>query len=179
MASHVQTIRKITIPPQTEVALLCHLMLHSHAPKGLIKILNDQVVLANSSNQPGAKGDVIVRCINPINQPLELAAELTIEAFTSIDQQDITEDGGRRVGSERRTSATAKVPDHLEAMFQKACQNGVSKEQARRLAELLDRYQAVFSRNDQDVEKTDLIKHSIPVQKGTYPIRQSGNSLTC
>ena len=28
--------------------------------------------------------------INPTNQPLELAAGLTIRTFTSIDQQDIT-----------------------------------------------------------------------------------------
>ena len=55
------------------------------------------------------------------------------------------------------------VPEHLEAMLQKACQDGVSKEQARHLAELLDRYQAVFSRNDQYVRNTDLVKHSIPV----------------
>ena len=69
------------------------------------------------------------------------------------------------------------VPEHLEAMLQKACQDGVSKEQARRLSELLDRYQAVFSQNDQDVGKTDLVKHSIPVQEGTRPIRQPPHSL--
>ena len=74
--------------------------------------------------------------------------------------------------SERRTSATAKVPEHLEAMLQKACQDGVNKKQARRLSELLDRYQAEFSQNDQDVGKTDLVKHSIPVQEGTRLIRQ-------
>ena len=56
-------------------------------------------------------------------------------------------------------------------MFQKASQDGVSKEQVRHLAELLDRYQAVFSRNDQVVVKTDMVKHSIPVQEETRPIR--------
>ena len=65
-------------------------------------------------------------------------------------------------------------PEHLEAMFQKACQDGVSKGQARRLAELLD--QAVFSWSDQDVGKTDLVKHSIEVQEGTLPVSQCPSS---
>ena len=103
MASSVQTIKKTTIPPQIEVALFCHLTSHNHAPEGLIESLSDKVVLANSINQPGAKGDMIERCINSTNQPLELAAGLTIGTFTSIDQQYITEDGGRRGRSERST----------------------------------------------------------------------------
>ena len=107
------------------------------------------------------------------NRPLELAAGLTIGTYTSIDPQDVIENKGRQMGSKRRTPATAKVPEHLEAMFQKACHDGVSKKQARRLAELLDRYQAVFSRNDQDVGKTDLVKYSIPVQEGMRPTRQT------
>ena len=102
MASRVQTIRRTTIPKQTEVALSCRLTSHNHAPEGLIENLSNQVVLANSINRPGAKGDVIVQCLNPTNQPLELAAGLTIRMFTSIDQQDITEDGRRQLGSEKR-----------------------------------------------------------------------------
>ena len=50
-------------------------------------------------------------------------------------------------------------------------------EQARHLAKLLDQYQDVFSWNDQDVGKTDLVKHSIPVQEGMCPIRQPTHHL--
>ena len=94
MASRVQMIRKTTIHSRTEVALSCRLTSHNHAPEGLIESLSDKVVLANSINRAAAKGDVIARCINPSNQPLELAAGLTIGTFTNIDQQDITKDGG-------------------------------------------------------------------------------------
>ena len=103
---------------------------------------------------------------------MELAAGLIIETFTSVDQLDITEDGERHPESERHTSTTSKVSDHLEAMFQKACQDGVLKKQASRLVQLLSRCQAVFSQNNQAVGKTDLVQHSIPVQEGTWPIRQ-------
>ena len=40
MASRVQTIRKTTIPPRTEVALSCRLTSHNHAPEGLIQSLS-------------------------------------------------------------------------------------------------------------------------------------------
>ena len=35
----------------------------------------------------------------------------------------------------------------------------------------------MFSRNDQDVGRTDLVEHSIPVQEGTRPIRQPPHRL--
>ena len=76
-------------------------------------------------------------------------------------------------GGLKEALRNTQVLERLEAMFQKACQDEVSKEQARRLGMLLDLYQAVFSRNGQNVEKTDLVKHSIPVQEGTHLIRQS------
>ena len=82
--------------------------------------MSDQVVLANSINQPSARGDVIVQCINYTNQHLGLAAGLTIGTFTSIDPQDIIDNEGRRMEFEKCTPVTAKVPEHLEARFQKA-----------------------------------------------------------
>ena len=103
---------------------------------------------------------------------MELAAGLTIGTFTSIGEQDVTEDGERQPRSESCIPTMSKVSDHLEAMFQKVCQDGVTQEQASRLAKFLNWYQAVFIQNDQDVGKTDLVQHSIPVQKGTRPIRQ-------
>ena len=133
----------------------------------MIESLSDKVVLANSMNWAGALGNVM---------------GFSIGTFTSIDEQDITDDERKQQGSERYTPATFKVPDHLEALFQKACQNKVIKEWASRLAELHTQYQAVFSQNDQDVKKTDLVQHGIRVQEGTWPIRQppsSGASEWC
>lgn len=80
MASHMQTVRKTTIPPQTEVAFSAVWKLIIMLKKKWLRILR-----ANSINQLEAKGNVIVCCINPTNQSLELAAGLTIGIFTSID----------------------------------------------------------------------------------------------
>ena len=85
MASRVQTVKKITIPPRTEVNLSCRLTSHNHVPEGIIESLSDKVVLASSVNRPGVKGAVLVQCLNPTSQPLELPAGTTIGTFTSMD----------------------------------------------------------------------------------------------
>ena len=177
MASRVQTVKKITIPPRTEVALSCRLTSHNHAPEGIIESLNDKVVLANSVNRPGVKGAVIVRCLNPTSQPLELPAGTTIGTFTSIDQQDISENESSQAGAARCTGETWEIPEHIEAMFKQACKGCATKEQEGQLAELLSRYQTVFSKDDQDVGRTELVYHSIPTAEGTRPIRQPPHRL--
>ena len=55
-------------------------------------------------------------------------------------------------------------------MFEQACKGCATKEQESQLAELLNRYQDVVSKNDQDVEPTELVYHSIPTAEGTRPI---------
>ena len=84
MASRVQTVRKVTIPPKTEVALFCRLTSHNCAP-GLIESSSDKVTLAKSENRPCKKGLVLVRCMNLTSQPLELPAGTTVGTFFSID----------------------------------------------------------------------------------------------
>ena len=177
MASRVQTVKKVTIPPRTEVALSCRLTSHNHVPEGIIESLSDKVVLASSVNRPGVKGAVIVRCLNPTSQPLELPAGTTIGTFTSIDQQDISDNENNSEGAARCTGETWEVPEHLEAMFEQACKGCTTKEQEGQLAELLNRYQTVFSKNDQDVGRTELVHHSIPTAEGTRPIRQPPHRL--
>ena len=91
MASRVQTVKKITISLKTEVSLSCRLTFHNYAPEELIESSGDKFVLANSIDRPGEKEPVIVQCMNPTSQPLELHAGITISMFTSIDQTDASE----------------------------------------------------------------------------------------
>ena len=174
MASRVQTVRKVTIPSQTKVALSCRLTSHNYAPDRLIESSSDKVVLAN---RPGEKGSVLVRCMNPTSQPLELPAGTTIGTFTSIDQTDVSGGESKQGGAVRRTRETWEVPEHLEAMFKQACKGCETGEQEDQLAELLTRYQAVFSKNDQDIGRTELVYHSKPTKEGTRPIRQPPHRL--
>ena len=61
MASRVQTVKEVIVPPKTEVALSCRLTSHNYTQKGLIESSGKQVALAN---RPGKKGSEIVRCIS-------------------------------------------------------------------------------------------------------------------
>ena len=62
-------------------------------------------------------------------------------------------------------------------MFQQACKGCITKEQEGQLADLLTRYEAVFSKNGQDVGRTELVHHSIPTTEETRPIRQPPHTL--
>ena len=61
-------------------------------------------------------------------------------------------------------------PGKFQSMFEQACKGCALKEQEGQLAELLNRYQTVFSKNDQYVGRTELVHHSIPTAEGTRPI---------
>ena len=93
-------------PPRAEVALFCRLTSYNHASEGIIKSASDKVVLSNSVNRPGVKGAVIVQCLNPTSQPLELPAETPIGTFISIDQQNISENKSGQEGATRCTGET-------------------------------------------------------------------------
>ena len=45
------------------------------------------------------------------------------------------------------------------------------------MAYLLTRYEVVFSKNDKDVGRTELVHNSIPAAGGTRPIRQPPHRL--
>ncbi|XP_067943127.1 uncharacterized protein [Watersipora subatra] len=76
-----------------------------------------------------------------------------------------------------RVEAEPQIPQYLQELYQAArplCQNA---EPARKLATLLTKYGSVFSTGDNDMGKTLLVEHSIPVKDGTRPIRQSSHRL--
>ena len=127
--------------------------------------------------QDDARGAVIVRCLSPTSQPLELTAGTTIGTFTSIDQQDISKNRSITEGAARCTRETWEVPEHIEAILRQACKGCATKEQEGQLAKLLNHYQTVFSKNDQDVGRTELVHQSIPTAEGTCPIWQPPHRL--
>ena len=52
------------------------------------------------------------------------------------------------------------------SMFRQACKGCATKEQECQLADLLIRYQTIFSKDNQDVGQTVLVYHSIPHRLG-------------
>ena len=64
------------------------------------------------------------------------------------------------------------VPPHVQPLLEQARQVCETDDQFAKLAVLLTAYQDVFSKGDDDVGRTDMGEHSIPLLDGTRPIRQ-------
>ena len=74
-------------------------------------------------------------------------------------------------------SSGQDVPDHLLELHKQAVAGCHTQDQEQELAELLRKYQDVFSRFDGDVDRTKMVEHSIPLMEGARPIRQSPHRL--
>ena len=67
-----------------------------------------------------------------------------------------------------------KRPSHVRPLLKQARQICETDDQFAKLAGLLTTYQDVFSKGDNDVGRTDMGEHSIPLLDGTRPIRRLG-----
>ena len=74
-------------------------------------------------------------------------------------------------------SSGQDVPDHLLELHKQAVAGCQTQDQEQELAELLMKYQDVFSRFDGDVGRTKMLEHSIPLVEGARPIRQPPHRL--
>ena len=135
------------------------------------------MVLANSINRPAVKWPMLVRCLKPTSQLLELPVGATIRTITSIDQHDISEGEQSQAGAERYTQQTWEVLKHIEAMFRQTCKVWATKEQKDQLADLFTRYQTVFSQNNQGEGRTEPVHYSIPLLKSTRSTHQLPHRL--
>ena len=67
--------------------------------------------------------------------------------------------------------------EHMKGLLERALRICDSTHQATRVAQLLTSNSDVFSKDEEDVGRTDLVQHTIPVELGTTPIRQPPRRL--
>ena len=174
LSSSVQLIRETTIPPETEMTLQCRVTAKEYCPVGLIEGKTDGLCLATSVNRPDHQGRVMVRCLNPAGQPLQVRAGTTVGIYTSIEEKDITE---AELPEESPEQHEIGLPTHMTSLYARARENCQDPHQEEQLSTLLTQYQDVFSRGSEDMGRTTLVEHSIPVAEGTRPIRQPPRRL--
>ena len=68
------------------------------------------------------------------------------------------------------TSNNKQVPEHLEDLFNRTVMD-MDTRQRREVAKLLNKYSDVFSKSDNDIGRTGIIKHKIPTGN-TLPIKE-------
>ena len=188
LLSKVQILRDTMLPPNTEVLVNGKVNSQNFFPLGVVEAQQDGPMLAASVSRPDEKGRLVVRCLNPTDQPWRLKAGTAIGEFTGIEEPDAIQDTATdpRVGRSSfpahvRRAATRDepgvVPEHLQGLYRAACQGCKNSGQAHQVAQLLQEYGQVFSTGDDDTGRTTLVEHSIPVQPGTRPIRQPPHRL--
>ena len=150
--------KDISLQPGTEVSIVCRVAARSYPSLGMIERNAEHIPVAASVNAPDAKGRVMVRCMNPSQQPHVLKAGCIIASNTSVEEpdvqaasamdmaEDLVRPGTRTTTEMGVTESCAMVhmweymPEHLQVMAQKAEVNCKNYDQAVRLGELLTKY---------------------------------------
>ena len=119
---------------------------------------------------------VPMRVFNPGADPVLLYKGTTIGRLIPLRREDIVEHAEGTVTNCRiqMGSSSAEqpvgVPEHLQDLFQRSKEH-LTEVQGLKVAELLNRYSDVFTKNDMDMGQTDMVKHSIKTGD-TSAIRQ-------
>ena len=178
LSNDIQAVRGVTIEPRSEKVILARVTTQSYCPLGVVEGVSDRLPLAASLSAPNDKGRIWTRCMNPGREPLTLLPGETIGCYTAVHGEQVIEvvhndtslDCQERVSAVQQENAE-EVPAHLEEMFELGKEQCRGASQRHRFARLLRTYSDVFSTREQDVGRTDLIKHSITVKLDTKPIR--------
>ena len=173
LTNHIQAIRRETLPPRSEKTILCRVTSRNFCPLGMVEALPEGVPVATSLNRPNQQGQLVVRCLNPSEQPIELKSGTVIGTYTSVEEQEVED----RPPTTNECSTSHEIPGHVKELFDSARRNCKSTSQEEQLASLLRKYRDVFSSGEEDVGLTSLVQHSIPIAPDTRPIRQPPHRL--
>ena len=116
-----------------------------------------------------------IRVYNPQNESVVLHKDATIGVVTSVSSlvQELGEDIGET--DERDDPNVITVPDHIHDLWKRGSED-IELEDSNKLAQLLVRYQHIFSRADDDIGETDVVEHNI-VTTDNIPIKQPPRRL--
>ena len=141
--------------------------------------------LVNINEGPACK----VRVMNPFTEEVELKqnavigkaerveriisviskSESEVESRASVRRIQL-DHGKKPVVRNKQDQPAAKIPQHLESLYERSTQ-GKSEWEKRAVGNLLSRYEHAFSRSDWDVGLTSLAEHSIDTGDAA-PIKQ-------
>ena len=181
-ANKVQVTRTLTLPPDREVHISCRL---NSEPSGLIGLIesllggDSRVVVAATLDRPWMKREVTVWCMNLDTVPWELKAGIIIGIYPPIEEDKVEapEVQAKSILQGACQDHITRCPSHVRPLLEQTRQICKTGDQFAKLAGLLIAYQDMFSKGDDDVEQTVVMEHSIPLMKGTRPIRQPSRRL--
>jgi hypothetical protein len=136
---------QVVIPPRTEKTVTGRVTSRNYCPVGLVEAQVDGPPIATSLNQPGSKGHLVMRCMNPTNQPLRLKAGATIGTYTGVDEADVDIQTSHTVGTASNTTegepiSANDIPLHLRELYKTASRHCTEEGQQEKLASLLVKF---------------------------------------
>jgi len=70
----VQVVRRCTIPSRSRVTINCKVNSRWISGLGVVEGVNSSIQLVSSLNQLTARGEILVQCVNPFTESVELLA---------------------------------------------------------------------------------------------------------
>jgi hypothetical protein len=128
--------------------------------------LSDTGYLVGHTLVDTSKDVVPVRVFNPGSSERKISKGTTIAVLRKVSAEEVTEKPEQDVTPD----GEIVIPEHLTALYQRSTEL-VPVRQHPEIASLLKDYEDVFSRDENDIGRTDLMKHRINTGNAN-PIRQ-------
>jgi hypothetical protein len=162
--------RTITVPAGGEAMAQGYCVGNPVAFTGIIephpRFLKKHCMLLASAVVRAGHG-VPVRIFNVGDKPVTIYKDTMAATCRAVEVMRPDE---ARMTKQDETSCVGGLPEHLEQLYSKGCQN-LDEVNQRKLKELLIEYEEVFSAHDLDMGKTGLIRHSIDT-RDAHPVKQ-------
>lgn len=165
--SPVQLVRSEEIPAGTERVVPGRLT--RKMPPGDVMLEAGTVDMARTLARPEADGRVPLRIMNVTNETVCIPAGRIVGSAETCRVAHITNPSRGRKGSQELAPALTELVDQVS---EGECAGGKEPMRA-----LLRQYSDVFSLTDDDLGRTSLATHEIPLRPNTRPIRQPARRL--
>lgn len=172
LTERVYVVHQVTLPPRAEKTILCRINTNNSFPVGAVSGNGKDWKMASSVNQPDHKGRLMVRCLNPSDEPIQLRSGLCVGRYYGLEENEVSScPHDVYINDVNTMTEPNEIPEHLRDLIETASKD-CSPEEKHRLVNMLSRYHDVFSKNDDDVGLTNMVEHEIPIMPGTRPIKQ-------
>jgi len=175
----VQVIQNCTIPRRSHATIHCRVNSRRISGLGVVEGAHDRIELASSLNQLTPRGEILVQCINPFMESVELPVGSMVGRFHFVQEGDVGPSLDKTMDNSCRPQqgGWGLVQTHVKDLYKAACQGCVSNEDRLAMAKLLREYKDVFSSEDHDVGLTQAVCHEISLAARTVLIRQPTRRL--
>lgn len=103
LRTKVQSMTLQVILPRSERIVLAKVTTKNYCLTGLIDGDTDLIPVARCAGSPNDRGRVVIRCMNPTDQPVRLKAGMVVDTYTRVNDADVSEDRQCVSGSESRS----------------------------------------------------------------------------